>query len=175
MNQLSAMQCEHCSLPFSNLPPSAFVSTGPISQYPPPPQAYFGGQQAYSAPPVYPLRVDTDLGRKTFFWYRFYCGAMMLLYLAVSVMGIVLIAAQPDTREYSSGETMIMGIVYALLGAIFFVIYLIATLLPPKPYNWIVGIVMIAVGMTSCCLWPAVIPMLIYWLKPETKAFFGRK
>jgi preprotein translocase subunit Sss1 len=174
MNQLSALQCEQCSLPFSNLPSSAFVTTDAVYHSPPPPAAYFE-PHAYSPQPAYSQRIDTELGRKTFFWYRIYCGAMTMLYLAVAVMGVVLVTVQPDTQEYSAEETMIMGFVYAALGAVFFAIYLVALLLPPKSYNWIVGIIMIAIGMTSCCLWPAVIPMLIYWLKPETKAFFGRK
>jgi hypothetical protein len=33
---------------------------------------------------------------------------------------------------------------------------------------------MMAIGMTSCCFLPFLIPLLIYWLKPETKAYFGR-
>jgi hypothetical protein len=176
MNQVSALQCENCSLPFSNLPQSAFVSTEPRYQYPPPPEAYLGGPQTYSPPHfAYPPPIDTELGRKTFFWYRMYCGLMTLLYLSVAVIGIVLAAAAPETSEYSAEETMVMGIVYGLLGAVFFIVYLVALMLPPKPYNWVVGIVMIAVGMTSCCLWPAVIPLLIYWIKPETKSFLGRK
>jgi Na+/pantothenate symporter len=67
-----------------------------------------------------------------------------------------------------------MGIFYAVLGVIFFIIFAVALVLPRKPYNWIVGIVMMALGMTSCCFLPFLIPLLIYWIKPETKAYFGR-
>jgi hypothetical protein len=28
--------------------------------------------------------------------------------------------------------------------------------------------------MTSVCCIPACVPLLIYWIKPETKAYFGR-
>jgi hypothetical protein len=69
---------------------------------------------------------------------------------------------------------LIMGVIYAILGVVFGIVFLVALFLPAKPFNWIVGIVVIALGMTSCCLWPALIPMLIFWVKPETKAFFGR-
>jgi len=103
-----------------------------------------------------------------------YCGILTLLYALIAVFGGFMAYMQPNTRDYSSEETMITGIIYALVGAVFFAVFLVATLLPAKPYNWVVGIVMIAIGMTSCCLWPATIPLLIYWIKPETRSYFGR-
>lgn len=115
-----------------------------------------------------------ETGRKTFFWYRVYCAVLAALYLLVTVAGIALVITKPATGEYSSEQTMIMGVIYAAMGAIFFVVFAVALFLPPKPYNWIIGIVAIALGMTSCCFLPACVPLLIFWLKPETKAFFGR-
>ena len=166
------MECTGCGLPFSNLPRSAFISNdddlihNQYGSWPRPdinhPRSVLTG-------------VDTELGRNTFFWYRIYTGVMAALYVAIAGLGVVLMMMQPETGTRSEPQMMIMGAVYAALGTIFFVVNLVAALLPPKPYNWIVGIVMIALGMTSCCLWPAVIPLLIYWVKPETKAFFGRK
>jgi len=46
--------------------------------------------------------------------------------------------------------------------------------LRPKPWVWIYDLVIICMGMTSACFLPAAIPLLIYWLKPEVKAHFGR-
>lgn len=115
-----------------------------------------------------------ETGRKTFLWYRVYCGVLCVLYLAVAVFGFVLTVMQPETREYRKEEIILMGMIYAILGAVLFIASAIALFLPPKPYNWIVGLVMIALGLTSCCFLPICVPLLIYWLKPETKAFFGR-
>lgn len=116
-----------------------------------------------------------EIGRKSFFWYRIYCATLVLLYLALTVFGVILLVLQPRTRDYRPEELMIMGAIYAVLGAIFFLAFAVALFLPAKPYNWIVGIVMMAIGMTSCCFIPFLIPLFIYWLKPETQAFFGRK
>lgn len=115
-----------------------------------------------------------ETGRKTFFWYRVYCAVLAVLYLALIAFGVFLAAFQPPTRQYEQQEVFIAGILYAVLGAVFFLVFAVAFFLPPKPYNWIVGIVMMAIGMTSCCFIPFVVPLLIFWLKPETKAFFGR-
>ncbi|MCA1590099.1 MAG: hypothetical protein LC734_06845 [Acidobacteria bacterium] len=99
---------------------------------------------------------------------------MVLLYAVLAVLGAFITYLRPETSQYRPEDIVIMGVIYAILGAVLFLVYLIAIILPPKPYNWIVGIVMIAIGMTSCCMWPAVIPLLIYWIKPETRKFFGR-
>jgi glucose uptake protein GlcU len=118
--------------------------------------------------------LNLETGRKTFFWYRIYCGIMALLYLALTVFGIILTSVPFETREYSETELLTMGIVYAVMGAILFPAFAVATFLPAKPFNWVVGIVMMALGMTSCCLLPALIPLMIFWFKPETQRFFGR-
>lgn len=116
-----------------------------------------------------------ETGRKTFFWYRVYCAVLVFLYLALTVFGLILVIGQPlQTEQYSRGELMLVGYIYAVLGAILFLVFAVAFFLPPKPYNWIVGIVMMALGMTSCCFVPFLIPLFIFWLKPETKRFFGR-
>ena len=116
-----------------------------------------------------------DIGQRTFFWYRVYCAVMVVLYFGVTILGLVLAVLQPETGKYERDEMLITGVVYAILGMVFFVVYAVALFLPPRPYNWIVGIVMMAIGMTSCCFIPAVIPLLIFWIKPETQAFFGRR
>ena len=157
-------------MPFSSLPQSAFIDNGePSYNYEP---QY---RSTYS-PPAYgaTFAESNDLGRKTFFWYRVYCGSLAALYAVVVVGGLMMTYFKPGETVEEAQQMMITGVVYAVIGAIFFAIFAFAIILPPKPYNWIVGIVMIAIGMTSCCTWPAVIPLLIYWIKPETRAFFGR-
>lgn len=123
----------------------------------------------------YKASQNLELGRKTHFWYRVYCGVLFFLYLLCIGLGLFFIIAQPNTREYNANEVYIMGFVYLIIGVIFAIISGIALILPAKPYNWIVGIVMLALGMTSCCFIPIVIPIFIYWIKPETQAYFGRK
>lgn len=116
-----------------------------------------------------------EAGRKTFFWYRVYCMVMAFLSLGLAGIGaffaLVPEAMPPPDRE----QMFVMGIVYGVLGIIFFCLYAVAALLPAKPYNWIVGIVIIALGMASCCTMSAAIPLLIFWVKPETQEFLGRK
>jgi hypothetical protein len=116
-----------------------------------------------------------ETARKTFFWYRVYCAAMALLYIGLAAVGIYLATEPLESSSYERDQTELMGIIYAIIGTAFFLLFAVALVLPRKPYNWIVGIVMMAIGMTSCCTLPAVVPLLIYWVKPETQAYFGRK
>ena len=115
-----------------------------------------------------------ETARKTFFWYRVYCVVVAFLSLAVAALGVFLIFVPVEPGLEQPEQFRLIGAMYAAFGIASFVIFAVAALLPPKPYNWVVGIVMLALGMSSCCLWPAVIPLLIYWVKPETQAFLGR-
>lgn len=106
-------------------------------------------------------------------WYVAYCIVMALLYLFVAAMGFVFLFTQPDP-EMSEAEATVMGILFLVLGLIFFVPYASAAFLPRQSWVWVFGLVLICIGLTSACCLPVCIPLLIFWLKPEMKAFYGR-
>lgn len=165
VNLIDAQQCHRCGNSLEDLPQTAQVSV-PVDQT--------FRAQAYQPNISSDIPQNNDTGRKTFFWYRVYLTVLLVIYLLLTGFGIVLALFAPETPSQSSGENLIVGILYAIFGAIFAIAFAVALFLPRKPYNWIVGIVYIALGMTSCCFLPATIPLLIFWLKPETKAYFGR-
>lgn len=110
-------------------------------------------------------------------WYRVYCGALAAVYLLFIAGGIAIMFF---SDEISKGEDMpewfgvAYGALFVLLGLVFAAAYGAALFLPPKPWVWIYGIVLIAIGFTSACCLPFCIALLIFWLKPECKAYFGR-
>ncbi|HEX5885545.1 MAG TPA: hypothetical protein VFY67_13470 [Pyrinomonadaceae bacterium] len=106
-------------------------------------------------------------------WFVAYCLLMALLYLATAAMGIAFMFIEPD-RDMSATEAKIMGSVMLILSLVFFVPYALAPFLPRQSWVWILGLVLICIGLTSACCLPVCIPLLIFWLKPEMKAFFGR-
>ncbi|QQS40557.1 MAG: hypothetical protein IPM63_14470 [Acidobacteriota bacterium] len=169
VNLLTAEKCHRCGRTLVDLPPTAQVSV-PIEQ------TFLAQQaQAGSRPPGGRISPDNETGRKTFFWYRVYCGGMFALYGTLVVMAIWLVFAGTNLQMDDPEGAVAAGVIYGGIGAIFAVVYGVALLLPRKPFNWIVGIVMIAIGLTSCCFLPATVPLIIFWLKPETKAYFGRE
>lgn len=106
-------------------------------------------------------------------WFVVYCLLMALLYLVTAIMGPVFIFSEPD-RDMSEAEAKIMGSMLLILGLVFFVPYAIAPFLPRKSWVWVFGLVLICIGLTSLCCLPVCVPLLISWLKPEMKAFYGR-
>lgn len=118
--------------------------------------------------------VDPERGRRVFFWYRIYAGLMALLYAVLVAVGFLIVYAVPPSNRRDDADPILVGSIYAIGGALFFVPFAAALFLPKKPWTWIYHIVLICIGMTSCCTLPVTIPLLINWLKPETKAFFGR-
>ena len=108
-------------------------------------------------------------------WYVVYCVAMAILYLLVIGAGIFFLLADPVWLEEDAMLLRVEGALFLGLGLVLMVIFAIAPFLPKKPWVWIYGIVLIGLGMTSACCLPATIPLLIFWIKPETQHFFGRK
>lgn len=106
-------------------------------------------------------------------WFVVYCIVMALLYLVVAAMGVVFLFISPDP-QMDKTEATLMGIVFLVMGLILFVPYASAPFLPRQSWVWVVGLVLICIGLTSACCLPVCIPLLIFWLKPEMKAFYGR-
>lgn len=134
----------------------------------------------YEPPPIIgksPDKIDYTLAKPTVVtWYQVYCCLMMTLYVVVGI-GAVALYLNLDNLGEMEGEdrTMltIQSLIYVAMSVPLTIFFLVGFLVPRRRWGWIYGIIAIALGLTSCCTWPATIPLLIYWLKPETKAYFG--
>lgn len=132
-----------------------------------------------AAPPVLFPPVPGGGAPRVLVWYRLYLGAMAALYAGCLAVGIVLIWYREEFSGWAGrGEDprtlLVYGVVLAAMGALLHSVYFAAFFLPRRPWAWVVHIVLIAIGLTSCCTMPAAIPLLVAWLKPETQAWFGR-
>lgn len=106
-------------------------------------------------------------------WYVVYCVFMALMYGALAVMGFVFLFVAPDP-EMNAEEQRVMGVVFLLMGLVFALPYAVAPFLPRASWVWVFGLVLICIGLSSACCLPACVPLLIFWLKPEMKEFYGR-
>ncbi|HEX7316103.1 MAG TPA: hypothetical protein VF297_19510 [Pyrinomonadaceae bacterium] len=106
-------------------------------------------------------------------WYAIYCYAMALMYLVCAFMGLVFLFGDPAEMEMDAVGAKFMGALLILMGLGFGALYGAAPSMPLKKWAWVVGIVLICFGLTSACCLPAAIPLLIWWLKPETKAYYN--
>jgi hypothetical protein len=108
-------------------------------------------------------------------WYVAYAVCMALLYVLTAIMGAAYLAGAGFLVVEQADQALMgfYGIFMLGLGVIFAALYGAAPFLPKKNWAWVYHLVMICIGLTSCCCLPVCIPLLIYWLKPETKSMFG--
>jgi lipopolysaccharide export LptBFGC system permease protein LptF len=98
---------------------------------------------------------------------------MCVLYLACIAFGLLMFFIRPS-EEFPRGLLIVYGVLLVGMGLVFGVVYLISLFLDPRPWVWVCDLVLICVGFTSCCTLPACIPLLIYWIRPEVRKYFGR-
>jgi hypothetical protein len=109
---------------------------------------------------------------KVVFWFRVYAAFMAAIYGLVAVAGIVLMALSPSLDD---PVLMILAPVYIVLGLVFGLAYALAFAFKPSPLSWVYDIVLICIGFGGCPTVAAAIPLLIFWIRPETRRYFGRE
>lgn len=111
-------------------------------------------------------------------WYRVYLGAMTAIYLACVVGGVLLLSFQDEIADWPPKDEpwtiLVYGIVLLVVGAVCLAACVAGFFLPRRPWAWIAHLVLISIGLTSCCTIPASVPLLVAWLKPDLRVWFGR-
>lgn len=115
-------------------------------------------------------------------WFKGYAVLMLVIYVAVTGFGLFLFAnpdvfIDPDAGLGSNSpsdtsQARLMGGIYAAIGAVLAIAFVIALLTPRSFWAWIYNLVLICLGLTSCCFWPITIPLLIFWLKAEVRNWY---
>jgi hypothetical protein len=114
---------------------------------------------------------------KVLAWFKAYSALFAALYLACAGCSLIFFLVDPGMLEpgTTKGEAILVGLILLLIGLVFAAAFTLPFFLQPRPWVWIYDLVLICIGLTSPCCMPASIPLLIYWLKPEVKTYFGRK
>jgi hypothetical protein len=99
---------------------------------------------------------------------------MALVYLLTLGLGVMFLFIEPD-KDMSEAEAKIMGAVMIVFGVALAAPFAAAPFLPRQSWAWVFGLVLICIGLTSACCLPVCIPLLLQWLKPEMKAYYGRE
>lgn len=113
-------------------------------------------------------------------WYGYflYCGLMTLLYMFATVcFALVGLNAEDfvmnSQTELSAAAWTQIGWFMAAVCFLFGAIHAIGMFSKNGKGAWILGIVLIGLGLTGMCTLPFAIFMLIGWLRHSTKEFFG--
>ncbi len=118
-------------------------------------------------PPGPPITLEGDRP-PVWGWYVAYTVLMTLMYLGCAGLGLFMASA--GVKD----EDVITGVLLTAMGLVFGGVYAAAPFLPKKPWAWVYHLVLIIFGLTSTCCLPVALPLMLVWLKPRTKAFFGR-
>lgn len=112
-------------------------------------------------------------------WYKVYAALMGLLYLFVVGLGILYtflpnwIEDDPRMGENEALLISVIGVFLIFIGLILSVLFFFTLFKKPAPWLWTFDLVLICLGLTSACCMIVSVPLLIFWLKEETKNYFG--
>lgn len=109
-------------------------------------------------------------------WYARYCQFAVALFAAASLVGVRVIGTRAALAEQWGIDPTAVGMfgglwILTLLFLAF--VHFAALRTPATPWAWKIHAIVLAIGLTTLVLWPVALPLIWYWLKPETKAFFG--
>jgi hypothetical protein len=105
-------------------------------------------------------------------WFKVYCGVACFFYFWFIPVSWVFFRAPPE--QMSAAEANIMGLTFLAIGFFSLALFVLPFCVEPRPWVWIYGLVLICFGMTSACCLPACVPLLIFWIKPEVKRYYGQ-
>ncbi len=120
------------------------------------------------------MELQNPIRPKCIKWFKVYCAILALCY--IFAIGLSFYLFDPDSPDFEVDPffNMIFGVMLTLLSITLFLACILPFFLKPEPWVWVYDLVIICIGLTSMCFWPFTIPLLIFWLKPETKHYFGR-
>jgi hypothetical protein len=111
---------------------------------------------------------------KVLLWFKVYAGFLAFIYAMCIALSFVFLLVPHEKLEMGRTEALVLGAMFLVLGVVLLIACLLPFFLKPRPWVWVYDLVLICLGMTSACFLPACIPLLIFWLKPETKNYFHR-
>jgi hypothetical protein len=122
--------------------------------------------------------IDTARGylADTIAWQHRYCVFMTVVYVLSIAMGVFMVTFRNEgaSGHNSAEDLFITGMVLIVMGVVLTIAYGVAPRLVPAPWVWTYHLILIAFAFTSPCCLPIAIPLLIRWIKPDTKQYYGR-
>jgi hypothetical protein len=106
-------------------------------------------------------------------WFRLYSLGLALVYLGCVVASIAMALVDPAALDMSRPEQIVIATLLGALGLVFMLLFAVAPFLPRRRWVWVYDLVLIAVGMTSPCCILASAPLLVLWIRADTRTAFG--
>jgi hypothetical protein len=102
-------------------------------------------------------------------WMRIYAWGMVGLYLFVVLVFLLLkdvIGSEPEFQDFPVRLYLFLCLLLAIpFGA--------WSLLPHRPWVWVYGIILIAIGLGSCLTLPVCVFLLIKWIDAPVRDWYS--
>ena len=115
-------------------------------------------------------------------WYKVYAGLLAAIYVILFLGGIVglIFAVRAPSDFWTDADmppVLFLGylVFLILISLVLGAAYIAAFIIPRKPWAWIYHLVLICIGLSSPCFIPISVPLMIYWLRSDAQAYYGRK
>ena len=131
-----------------------------------PQQPQFGPPPGPRIPLVEPMD-ESDIGR-TMLYVRMYLVAQVLL-----LLGLIALFVGVGFMDGLEDADVFQAIVMSFACMFGIVLNAAALWMPRTKWSWTLGIVILGMGVSSCCL-PLALPLFMMWAKNEFKAGYIR-
>lgn len=112
-------------------------------------------------------------------WLRGFCAAQLLMFGGMTLVGLGLVATaavDPSMRAAPHEPPFwVIGAFVLVLCAPLSVFYLVGVVAPRRPWLYVYGFVTFGVAFLCGGCWFLAIPVLIQWVKPETRAWLEQR
>jgi hypothetical protein len=121
-------------------------------------------------------------------FYRVYCGLLTVLAVLDILTGLALLVLRPWFAQMAAENPPppldnllplflnfgpVLAAVSIGLGILMTVLFGLTFFLPRKPWVWIYHLALIGIGLTDPCFFLPCLILMIYWLKPHNRTYFG--
>jgi hypothetical protein len=111
---------------------------------------------------------------KTVMWFRIYAGALAVTYALTAVLGALMVLFGDNMpRHHQDLPAKLEGVLYMVVAVPLCALFAVGVPSSRARWRWAFGFVLLAIGTMSCCCLPVVIPIMVMWLKPDVKEWFG--
>lgn len=110
-------------------------------------------------------------------WTHRYNVGVTATYALAALAGPVFFARADDLAISMNAEVKVVyvfAMMWTLTMAFLSFVHAAAARLPVAPWAWAVQGILFGLGLTTLVLWPFALPLLLFWLKKDTQAHFGR-
>lgn len=108
-------------------------------------------------------------------WYQTYCAAVAALWATATFLSVGLVIGSRRVAEAWSLDP-VAGLLFSLT-LLFVMLFLTAVHIAGHRTahvagTWNIHAIVLGLDLTTLFLWPAALPLLWFWLKPETRAWY---